>query len=219
MNTTNEQPGILRTIEQEMDADMHPLLKKILEHIKSIGLGIGILIVGVALYAWFTSYQAEHKNRSASQLGQVLIVNSPAERIAQLTAMLGSAPQSIQPAIHLELVSSCLELKDFAQAERSWQALAQLGLADIQDIAQLGTAKSLMLAGNYAEAAAILRTLKAGTSDEFVSLVANTLAFAEEQAGNTQAALAEYEAIKDKEPSSSPFVDYKITQLKSENIQ
>ena len=76
-----------------------------------------------------------------------------------------------------------------------------------------------MLAGNYAEAAAILRTLKAGTSDEFVSLVANTLAFAEEQAGNTQAALAEYEAIKDKEPSSSPFVDYKITQLKSENIQ
>ncbi|GAB1410899.1 hypothetical protein MASR1M90_20530 [Desulfovibrionales bacterium] len=219
MNTTQEQPGILRTIEQEMDTDMHPVLKKILEHIKPIGLGIGILVAGVAIYAWFSSYQEEQAHRIASQLGQILVADSPKERISQLTALQASAPQSIQPAIALELAKSYLEADDFAQAERTWQALATQGLADVQEVARLGEAKSLIMAGKYAEAAALLRTLKAGASDEFISLIANTLAFAEEQAGNTQAALAEYQSILDKEPSSAPFIEYKITQLKQKNGQ
>ena len=217
MDTASKQPDILRTLEQEMDADMHPLLKMILDNIKAIGLGVAMIILSVAVYAWFSSYQEEQKTRAVSQLGKIIIIDNPEERVVQLTALLAATPEATRPAIQLELAKSYLELEKYDQAGQAWQALDTAGRADLQVIARLGAAKSFLLSGKYADAATALRALKTVAGEDFVSLVSNTLAFAEERAGNIQAALAEYEAIKAKEATNAAFIDYKISMLKQKS--
>lgn len=217
MDNKKEQYDILRTLEQEMDTDMHPLLKKILENIKLIGLSVGVIVIGVAVYSWLSVHQADQKDRAVSQLGKIIVIDSPVERISQLNSLLATAPENSRPAMRLELVKSYLELKDYEQAGHVWETLNVAALADLQPVARLGVAKSLLFAGKYVEAATELRALKAVASDEFLSIVANTLAFAEEHAGNTQAALAEYEAIKVKESANTAFIDYKINKLRQKN--
>ncbi len=211
-NATND---ILSTIQQEVDSDMHPLLKKILDNIKPIGITIGGIVAAVAVYSGVTSYQDFQHEKAVSELGGIMVLADQSARAEKLQAFAQSGPKELRSAAQLELARIFMDQKEFEKAAGAWRSVSQS--ADIRIIAGLGEAKALILGGEPAKAVEILSSLKKDASQEFAPAISANLAFAAEKAGQTDLAIAEYEALKSKESGNEAFLDYKIGTLKSKS--
>lgn len=206
---------ILRTIEQEMDSDIHPVLKKILDNIKPIGLAVGGVVAAVAVYAGVSSYQETQHAKAVSELGAIMTTDDSAARLERLQAFAASGPKSLRTAAQLELARIGMDKGEYLDAAQAWRAAGQN--PDIRVIAGLGEAKALILGGEPAKAVDILSSLKKGASEEFAAAISANLAFAAEQAGQIDLAVSEYEALKSRESGNEAFLDYKIGTLKSKS--
>lgn len=206
---------ILSTIEQEMDSDIHPLLKKILDNIKPIGITIGGIVVAVAVYSGVTTYQESQHEKAVSELGMIMTMADQTARIEKLEAFTQSGPKELRSAAHLELARIYMDQNDYEKAAGAWRALGQS--PDIRTIAGLGEAKALIFKGEHAKAVEILSGLKKDASQEFLPAVSANLAFAAEKAGQIDLAISEYEDLKSKEGGNEAFLDYKIGTLKSKS--
>lgn len=212
MEERNEPTDILKTIELEMDTDIHPLLKKILDNIKPIGIAVGGIVTAVAIYSGVTSYQEAQHAKAVSELGSIMILADKSARTEKLEAFAQSGPQELRPAVQLELAQISMNEGNFDKAASAWQAVSKN--EGMRVIAGLGEAKALILKGEYAKAVEILSGLKKDAGEEFAPAISANLAFAAEKAGQTDLALAEYEALKSKESGNEAFLDYKIGTLK-----
>ena len=215
MEERNETKDILATIEQEMDSDIHPLLKKILDNIRPIGITIGGIVVAVAVYSGVTSYQESQHEKAVSELGVIMTMADQTARIEKLEAFAASGPKELRSAAQLELARIFMDQNDYEKAAGAWRSVGQS--PDIRVIAGLGEAKALILKGEHAKAVEILSGLKKDASPEFLPAISANLAFAAEKAGQIDLAISEYEALKSKESGNEAFLDYKIGTLKSKS--
>ena len=215
MEENRAQTDLLKTIEQEMDSDLHPLLKKILDNIKTIGLGVGGVVVAVAVYSGVTAWQGSQHDKAVSELGAIMVMDDGADRTGKLKAFAASGPADLRPAALLELAAVNMQAGDFDGAVQAWKSLSQKD--NMRAVAGLGEARALMLGGNFAAAVDVLSALKQNAGEEFVAPISSALAFAAEKAGRTDLAIAEYEAMKSLAGGSAAFLDYKISKLKAEN--
>lgn len=215
MEERKETNDILATIEQEMDSDLHPLLKKILDNIKPIGITIGGIVVAVAVYSGITSYQESQREKAMSELGVIMTMADQGARIEKLEAFATSGPEELRSAAQLELARIYMDQNDYEKAAGAWQAIGKA--TDIRIIAGLGEAKALILKGDHAKAVEILSALKKDAGQEFLPAISANLAFAAEKAGQIELAISEYEALKSKEGGNEAFLDYKIGTLKSKS--
>lgn len=215
MEERNEPLDILKTIEHEMDSDIHPLLKKILDNIKPIGMTVGGIVVAVAIYSGITSYQESQHAKAVSELGGIMIMADQGARTSKLEAFAQSAPKALRPAVQLELARVFMDEGNFDKAASAWQAVSQL--EGMRTIAGLGEAKALILKGEHAKAVAILTGLKKDAGEEFAPAISANLAFAAEKAGQKDIAIAEYESLRSKDGGNEAFLDYKIGKLKSKS--
>jgi len=206
---------ILKTIEQEMDAGVHPVLKKILDNLKPIGIAVGGVVAAVAVYAGVTSYQESQYEKGVSELGVIMTTDDPSARAGKLQAFAQSGPKALRTAAQLELARIHMDQGEFGNAAEAWRSVGQN--ADTRIIAGLGEAKALILGGEPAKAVEILSTLKKSAGEEFVAAISANLAFAAEQAGQIELAISEYEALRSKESGNEDFLDYKISTLKSKS--
>lgn len=211
MADRDHTPEILKTLEQEMDSDVHPILKKILDNLKPIALTVGGIIAAVAIYSGVTSYQEAQHEKAVSELGTILVLTDAAQRVEKLVAFIQGSPKTLQLAAHLELARLQMENGDFDKAAASWQVVAQE--KSMTAVAGMGQAKALMFKGEYAQAVDILTGLKKDVGEELGAALSTTLAFAAEKAGQTDLAVAEYEALKSKAGGNEAFLEYKIRQL------
>lgn len=209
-----QSSDILRTIEQEMDSDIHPLLKKILDNIKSIGLVIGGIILVVAVYSGYSAYTDSRQAEATEKFGEIMLQPDPKERISHLEAFAANAPSDMLIAVHLELAKTLMETGAFDRAAQSWETVAATD-ERARVFAGLGKAKSLMMRQEYSQAMDVLHSIKALAGEGLSPLISSTLAFAAEKAGQKDVAVAEYEAMKAADPSISPYAEYKIAQLKN----
>lgn len=215
MEERKETHDILATIEQEMDSDIHPLLKKILDNIKPIGITIGGIVVAVAVYSGVTSYQESQYEKAVSELGVIMTMADQGARIEKLEAFAKSGPEELRSAAQLELARIYMDQNDYEKAAGAWQTIGKG--TDIRVIAGLGEAKALILKGDHAKAVEILSALKKEAGQEFLPAISANLAFAAEKAGQIELAISEYEALKSKEGGNEAFLDYKIGTLKSKS--
>jgi hypothetical protein len=215
MEERKETNDILATIEQEMDSDIHPLLKKILDNIKPIGITIGGIVVAVAVYSGITSYQESQREKAMSELGIIMTMADQGARIEKLEAFAASGPEELRSAAQLELARIYMDQNDYEKAAGAWQAIGKA--TDIRLIAGLGEAKALILKGDHAKAVEILSALKKDAGQEFLPAISANLAFAAEKSGQIELAISEYEALKSKEGGNEAFLDYKIGALKSKS--
>jgi hypothetical protein len=215
MEERKETHDILATIEQEMDSDIHPLLKKILDNIKPIGITIGGIVVAVAVYSGVTTYQESQRAKAVSELGVIMTMADQTARIEKLEAFAKSGPKELRIAAQLELARVFMDQNDYEKAAGAWSSVGQG--ADIRVIAGLGEAKALILKGDHAKAVEILSALKKDAGQEFMPAISANLAFAAEKAGQIELAISEYEALKSKEAGNEAFLDYKIGTLKSKS--
>ncbi len=215
MEDKTGQMDILKTIEQEMDSDIHPFLKKILDNIKPIGWALGGIIAAAAVYSGVTSYQDAQKAKAVSQLGSIIVQADATSRVQQLEDFAKTAPADLRVAAQLELAKTHMDAKNFDKAASAWQAVGASGVTDMRIVAGLGEAKNFMMQGEHAKAADLLTTLKQEASDEYMAMISSSLAFAAEKAGRIDAAIAEYESLKAKGDSNTDYLDYKIAALKA----
>jgi hypothetical protein len=215
MEEREQTTDILKTIEQEMDSDIHPLLKKILDNIKPIGFAIGGIVTAVAVYAGVTSYQEAQHEKAVSELGSIMVLADQTARAEKLQGFVQSGSKELRPAAQLELARIFMDQNDYEKAAEAWRSVGQN--ADIRVIAGLGEAKALILSGEPAKAVEILSVLKKDASQEFAPAISANLAFAAEKAGQIDLAISEYEALKSKESGNEAFLDYKIGMLKSKS--
>lgn len=211
MAERDKTPDILKTLEQEMDSDIHPVLKKILDNLKPIGLAVGGIVAAVAVYSGVTSYQESQHEKAVSELGTILVMSDAAQRMERLEAFAQSGPKSLHLAVHLELARLQMESGDFDKAVASWQLVGKDKA--MTTVAGLGQAKALMLKGDYAQAVDILTNLKKNVGEELGAAISTNLAFAAEKAGQIDLAVAEYEALKSNAGGNEAFLEYKIKQL------
>lgn len=215
MEERKETNDILATIEQEMDSDIHPLLKKILDNIKPIGITVGGIVVAVAVYSGVTSYQESQYEKAVSELGVIMTMADQGARIEKLETFAKSGPEELRSAAQLELARIYMDQNDYEKAAGAWQTIGKG--TDIRVIAGLGEAKALILKGDHAKAVEILSALKKDAGQEFLPAISANLAFAAEKAGQIELAISEYEALKSKEGGNEAFLDYKIGTLKSKS--
>lgn len=215
MEDKTGQIDILKTIEQEMDSDIHPFLKKILDNIKPLAWAVGGIIAAAAVYSGVTSYQEAQRAKAVSQLGGILIQAESADRTQRLEEFAATAPADLRVAARLELAKVYMDTKDFDKAASAWRTVGGSDVSDMRIVAGLGEAKSFMMQGEHAKAADLLANLKQNANDEYQAMISGTLAFAAEKAGRIDVAIAEYESLKAKGDSNTAYLDYKIAALKA----
>jgi hypothetical protein len=209
----NRAPGdLLKTIEEEMDSDLHPLLKKILDNIKPIGMAVGGIVVAVAVYSGVTTWQNSQHTKAMSELGAIMVMDDGAARTEKLQAFAQSGPEDLRSAARLELAGVHMAAGEYGKAVDAWKDLAKVD--GMQAVAGLGEARALILKGDYAAAVDVLKPLKQNAGEGFTAPISSTLAFAAEKAGQTDLAIAEYEAMKSAADGNTSFLDYKISKLK-----
>lgn len=209
--------NILHTIEQEMDSDLHPFLKKILDNIKPIGLAVTGIIAVVAIYSGISTYQSSQKTQAASELGAILITDDGADRLQRLEAFAHSGHKDLRLAARLELAKTLMNEGEYSKAADIWRGIAPNVSSEIKIIAGLGEAKALMAQGEFAQAVEVLTRIKVKTGTGFAPTISSILVFAAEKADQKDLALAEYETLKAQGEGNSDFLDYKINLLKTKS--
>lgn len=203
---------ILKTIEQEMDTDVHPILKKILDNIKVIGLAVFAIVAAVAIYSGIDVYQEKERAKAVSELGALSAVTDPAERIQKLESFITSAPADIRHGAQLELASLYMEQNEFEKAAAVWKNMDSKNQFGV--VAGLAEARALMLQGDYAKAVDVLVKIQKDAGSAMQPIVSGALAFAAEKSGQNDLAIAQYKTLKAANPGEgSTFLDYKIAQL------
>lgn len=213
MEDHNVSPDILNTIQHEIDDDIHPFLKLILDNLKPIALAVGGIVLVVGIYSGVTAYQEAQYAKSVSTLGTILVEQDMNARIKKLEDFAATAPKELQTGIHLELARLYTASGEPTKADEAWKNIGQQeGMGTISALAR---ANSLIRESNYAAAVEILADAKKNAAEEYAAIISSTLAFAAEQAGQKDVALAEYEFLKSKGQGSDAFLDYKISLLKA----
>lgn len=213
MEERNAPADILKTIEQEMDSDIHPILKMILDNIKIIGLTVGGVVAAVAVYSGVTAYQESRHEKAVSEMGQILILQDKSAKVERLQSFAQQAPEDLRPAIQLELARIFMDQGEYEKAATAWHVVGEQ--EGMRVLAGLGEAKALIFKGDFAGAVTILSTIKKDAGQDFLPAVSANLAFAAEKAGQTDLAIAEYESLRSQDSGNEAFLDYKIGRLKN----
>lgn len=204
---------ILKTIEQEMDTDVHPILKKILDNIKVIGLAVFAVVAAVAVYSGINIYQEKERAQAVSELGSLSAITDPTERMQKLESFITSAPADIRHGAQLELASLYMEQNEFEKAAAVWKSMGSENRFGV--VAGLAEARALMFQGKYTEAVNVLTKIQKDAGSAMQPIVSGALAFAAEKSGQNDLAIAQYKTLKAVNPGEgAAFLDYKIERLK-----
>lgn len=211
--------NILDEIEQEADQNLHPILQKILDNLKPIGIGIGALILVVGAYSGYTTYAKMQAKKLNDELGTILIQEDPAKRITSLNQFLTDHPSNMPVGVLLEVAATAMTSHHYSEAASAWARVADASDNEIAILARLGQARALSLDAKYKESLAILEAIDTTEAKNLATPVARQVAFAAEQAGEWQKALAAYEELKSAGAvTNTAFLDMKIAYIKTKMI-
>ena len=215
-------PGVVEQLEQIKnvpDDTAQKLLNFLVENLKAIAAGCGVILLIVAVYAGVNSWRGRQAAKSADALGVILIQKTePKARVEALEAYLKDAPSSLRPSALLELAASAMVSQQYAKASAAWAELEGSSSADMKVVAGIGHAKSLLMEGKAAEALTLLQALKAKSPKAYDLPITRQLAVAAEQAGNDKVAQEAYTELATKgEGAGKPYFEFKANQLKTKS--
>lgn len=213
-------PGVIEQLEQIKTAAPDDIAQRLLHYLvsnlKHIAMGCGALLLAVAVYAGVDHWRERQAATAAEALGVILIQKAePKARLEALEAFMKDTPAALRPTVLLELAAAAMAAKQYDKAATAWTELEGSPSADLQVVAGIGHAKSLLLAGKAAEALTLLQALKAKSPKAYDLPVTRQLAVAAEQAGNVKVAQEAYTDLAAKtEGAGKPFFEFKANQLK-----
>lgn len=215
-------PGVIEQLEQiksTPDDTAARLLHFLVDNIKAIAIGCGAIIVAVGIYAGVNHWRANQALKAADSLGVLLIQKTdPKARVEALETFLKDAPASLRPTVLLELAAAAMVGQQFDKASTAWTELSGSSSADMQVIAGIGHAKSLLMSGKAPEALTLLQSLKGKAPKAYELALTRQIAVAAEQAGNDKVAQDAYTELATKaEGAGKPYYEFKANQLKAKS--
>jgi predicted negative regulator of RcsB-dependent stress response len=215
-------PGVVEQLEQIKKAvpdTSQRLFDFLVQNMKPIAIGCGIIILAAGAYSGFKYWRAAQLAKAADAMGVVLIERAdPAARVTGLEEFLKDAPSGLKATGQLELATAAMLAKQYDKAASAWAELEGSPSPDLRVVAGIGHAKCLLLTGKAQEAQALLEGLKAKAPAAYAEAITRQIAVAAEAAGNTPAAAAAYEELAGKaEGSGKPFFVFKANQLKQKS--
>ncbi|MEJ5242051.1 MAG: hypothetical protein WHT64_00645 [Desulfomicrobiaceae bacterium] len=201
-------PDLLHNLQQEMDDDLHPVLRWIVDHIKALGIAAATLVALVAGWSALEHYQDVQLARTQEALARLAQQPPSTQTVAGLKALAAEHPK-IAVAALLEAAVHAGALQDSAEEAGLWQHVATRA-DSLTAVATLAQVQALMRAQRFAEALAL--TQQTSWPEGLKPLALSAQAFAAESAGKPAQALAAYQELKTL-VSGSPYIDAKITLL------
>jgi predicted negative regulator of RcsB-dependent stress response len=218
--TDNEQKGnILHRVEEEVNEEIHPLLQKIHDNVKLIGLVLGSVVLIAAGVTGYKYFKQTRLQNAKSTMSSLLTQNQGQELITALEGFLPEAPEAVKQAVRLELAKQSMEQESYEAAATYWQQAAQ-GSSDpnLRTVAGLGQAKALRFAGQPEQSLQLLESLQSEAPAEYERTLLYEVAVTAEAAGQWQRALTAYEELHSMAELTSKrgnFIEYKIGMLQN----
>lgn len=217
MNQSQKKQGALDRVQEEINEEIHPLLQKIHDHIKEIGIVVGAVVLVAAGVTGYKFYQQKTIQNARAELNRITSQNQGQEAIKALQSFLPEAPEDIRQAVRLEVASRSMASEDYDLAAQTWQDIhATAQDPNLQVVASLGRAKALRLAGKLGQSLEILDQLLDMAPKEYIQSINFERAAVAEENGQWQKALNAYQDLKSETSltaSNQGYLDYKIAQL------
>ncbi|RQD65497.1 tetratricopeptide repeat protein [Desulfonatronovibrio magnus] len=207
----SEKKGFLDRIMSEADSSAHPFLEKIQEHIRTIVLVVGTVLLVAVVYSSYTFWEDRKVTRANNELENILSQDSSSARLSMLQEFSNHAPKRLHGAILLEKARIHMNMENFASAAADFKQLGQID-PDMHPVAVLGQAKAHELSGDHQQALEILKnsSLPGDFQHQYLSL----LSFNAEQSGDYAAALDAYQKLMEhSQDMDTGFIEFKIEQL------
>ncbi len=207
---------LMGELKSEVAGEAAPLLTFVLKHIKLI---VGIILLAIALIIGYGVWQwhtAKTLREAHMELGRILLSSDNTAKISALENFAAKAPESMRGGIMLEIATIAMENGDRPKAA---DAYGQVFKADPQGamgmIAALNQADLLLQLNRPQEALATLNAMQA--PEHMKATVQSQQALALEMAGQTNEAVAKYEALLSMatQEQDRNFFRYKIAALKA----
>lgn len=213
--TNPAQPDALADIEARTPQALHPILEAAFTYRKQLVLGVVAILAVAAAYAGYQAYDARSRASAQTELGDILMSTSGSETLTRLDGLIGSAPDSVKPAVVLEAAQTAMTLGDYAKASGYWETLVGATEGEMQFVARLGRAKAMLLSDRAADALKEMNELVGLASAAYTVPVYRQLALTAEAAGDTAQALTAYKKLIEEKVGDTPFIEYKISRLES----
>ncbi len=216
-STPSTKDKVFHRLEEEVNEEIHPILQKILDHIKEIGIAIGIIILIAASFTGYKYYKSITMENAKERVSQILTHNQGKEKIKALENYLSKAPSELKQAINLELATLCMKHQEYKKAAKHWEDIA-LSTEDInlRTIASLGQAKALQHQGQHSKALQVLEKIEQKAPQSYKQNIHLEIASVAEQTQDWEKALNAYQKLKaeaDKAKVRENYLEYKIAQL------
>ena len=217
MNNSEKKKGALDRVQDEINEEIHPLLQKIHDHIKEIGIVVGAVILVAAGMTGYKFYRQKTVETARAELNRITSENQGQDAIKALQSFLPQAPNGMKQAVRFELATRSMESKDYDRAARYWLDIDSASEdSNLHVVATLGRAKALRLSGNLDQSLEVLDKLLKTAPDEYTQSINFERAAVAEENQQWQKALNAYQDLKSEASmtaSNQGFLDYKIAQL------
>lgn len=208
------EPGLPMAVEHD---ELHPVLSFLSSNLKVIALGVGGLLLVVALVSGYRAWRESRLADAREELGK-LVAASGEDRLTNLQTFAENAPSTLRTAALFELAGAAVEEDNQAVALEAFRKLRDSADGELRATAELGMANALLAMGKPDEA---LQSLKAASDvpEAYKAPLARARAQAAEAAGRLDEAIAAYEELRELEPGNAEFMAAKSADLQARQAQ
>ena len=179
--------NLLDKVSAEVAPEVSPLLNLLLKYSRLlVFLLVAVVAIGIGWggYAWYSGRQLA---AATLELGELQALPA-AEGLEKLKTFAAGAPSGLKSAANLALAQAALYASDYATAASAWEAVAARETGPIAQVARIGKAQALVMAGKDAEALAVLQAV-APETDAMRAFVDELLVDLAEKTGNIELAV------------------------------
>ena len=187
-------PSLIDSLQSEVATEASPMMQFLVNHARTIALGIVVFIVAIAGY-WVYSWNSGKQQTAALQeLGRVIVIADASERLKALDAYLASAPAATKNAVLFAQAEAAQELKDYARAYSAWEAISKID-PTVKVTGTFGMVQALIAQEKYKEALGLLEGISSKTNVADVVNVNSQIIVIAENLGDYKRAIAACDTI------------------------
>ncbi|GEM_PF-5999945 len=207
----------LGALVQNAPDKLHPVLDFIIGHLRQILVGVGAVVLAVALGSGWQLYTQWQIQKDAAALGIILNGADDEAKITALTGYAAAAPKAMKTQAYLALAETAMRQEKFDLAEKAFaETAANTDDSSARLVANLGLADVALAMNNPAKGKDILFGLKTTAPDTYKGSILFQLAMAAEASGDDKTALTTWEEFAFLAPQASAgFVTDRIAMLKT----
>jgi hypothetical protein len=206
-------PQDLGAVGEHVPEQLHPVLRFLATNWKPIAAGVGLVLLLVGGVSAYRAYTESQRQDFAEQVGEAASVAEIPARIEALEALASEAPESMEPAVRLEIATAAAAAEDWERTVAAFGQLRDTSDVNLRTIAAIGAANALMKLDRYTEAATELERARSFAPETYEAVIVRNMAISAEKAENWDKALTLYKELEPMDEASQELIAAKIASL------